>query len=198
MGNSDKIEDTENNDIVQFSYRDSYFNLTISTILIYNWTKRVYNSFDYILRIDSDVYPNIHLINLYISLKNDDKRSIYGYYYPLMKTNRNKSNSNYIPYYIYPSNFLPEFVAGSFYIFPKFEGWVDFINTINISNKKLIYREDIQMGLYLWINKIHITKINKYYKRKNKFVKCKDYQISLAVHGIDKRTIIFIYNNCLK
>lgn len=197
MGGSDIIEDMQYNDIVQFSFKDSYFNLTISTLLIYNWTKTIYKNFDFILRIDSDVYPNIQLINLFILLKKDEKESIYGYYYPQMRTSRNKSNSNYIPFEIYPFSIIPEFVAGNFYILPIFNRWLEFVDRINISSNNLIYREDIQMGLYLKLYNIQIIKVNKYYKRKNKFVNCKDYQLSLAVHGITKRTMNFIYSNCV-
>lgn len=186
------------NDILQFSFYDSYFNLTIGTLLTYNWTLSVVNYFDFIIKIDSDVYPNICLINLFISLNRVDKSIIYGYYYPKMKTSRNISNSNYLSYEIYPYNTIPEFVAGSFYIFPKFNKWTEFIESFKFNSSKLIYREDIQLGLYLKNNNINIIKINKYYNRISVFNTCKDYTHHLAVHGITSSIMLYIYSNCNK
>lgn len=195
--NKNKI--SNENDVVQFSFLDNYFNLTILTILTYYWTKSIYKMFDYILKVDSDVYPNLPLVNLYISLLDKStkhRRIIYGYYYPLMKCRRNKNNKNYIPQSIYPLNYLPSFVAGSFYIFPKLDKWMDFINILEINSTKLIYREDIQMGIYYNKCNIEIIKINKYYERHISFKNFKDYAIHFAVHGINNDKSYYIYNKC--
>lgn len=113
-----------------------------------------------------------------------------------MKTKRNTDDNNYIPYSIYPYKYLPAFIAGSFYILPKFSIWLKFINSLEMNSEKLIYREDIQMGIYFNKSNIKIIKINIYYPRKKKFRKCKDYQLSLAVHGINNDNNYYIYKHC--
>lgn len=194
-GARNKIYEEKYNDIIQFSFKDSYYNLTIATLLFYNWTKRVYNKFNYIIKIDSDVYPNLQLINLYILLYIKEKY-IYGYLYAKMKTSRNANNTNYIPYHIYPSSIIPQFVAGSFYIFPKFNSYNRFIDYFNLSSTKLIYREDIQFGLYINNFPIKIMKINKYYNRTLIFKQCKDYSIHFAIHGVSIQNYFYIFNYC--
>lgn len=164
--------------------------------MTYKWTKSNYKYFDYLIRVDSDVYPNIQLIILYINLITIKKRVVYGFYYPPMKTNRDRNNKNYIPNYIYSSSLVPEFVAGNFYIFPKFYGWIEFVNRISKIRSKLIYREDIQMGIFFKIYNISVVRINFYYKRKILFKKCSNYQLSLALHGVKYNNMLFIYNKC--
>lgn len=110
-------------DVIQFSFMDHYYNLTLSTALIYNWTRKTFDYYDYIMKVDSDVYPNLQLINLYVSINIPAYRTIYGFYYNKMRTCRNKTNPNYIPYTVYSHSTMPEFVAGSFYKFKIFRNW---------------------------------------------------------------------------
>lgn len=194
VGFTDTIADE--NDVLQFSCYDSYFNLTIITILTYKWTLNYSSFFDFFVRVDSDVYPNIQLLNLYINIEKRKGKIIHGYYYPSMKTKRITSDSNYIPYSIYNKKYLPEFVSGNFYILPKFKKWKKFIYAININSTKMIYREDIHMGLYFKEYNITIVKLNKIYRRKKVYSACTDYSHYLALHGVTEMLLINIYNKC--
>lgn len=111
--------------------------------------------------------------------KNKDKVS--GYYYSKMKMKNNINSSIYIPKSIYAYDIFPQFVAGGFVI----------TNTILFKKiyyqlkieKKIIYREDMHMGVIYYKNNISFQKINRYYHRKQKSLSLKEKLKDICWHG---------------
>lgn len=174
------IKNENRNDIIGLDIVDSYYNLTVFTANIFKYYIH-YNLYaDYIVKIDDDIYPNIPLLFLYISLYMN-KSKISGYFYKKMKVSRSINSTVYLPEHIYSHKFFPNFVAGGFVIIHS-----QLINDIYIellNEDKTIYREDMHMAvIYSHLN-FTFQKLNYYYHRKQKLITYKNKLNDICWHG---------------
>jgi hypothetical protein len=55
-------------DIVQADFQDTYFNLTLKSILTFRWAARFHANSKYLLKIDDDIVPNIFKLANYFEI----------------------------------------------------------------------------------------------------------------------------------
>ncbi|KAM4035722.1 beta-1,3-galactosyltransferase 2-like [Anomaloglossus baeobatrachus] len=106
-------------DIVQQDFIDTYYNLTLKTLMGMEWVTKFCPSARYAMKIDSDMFLNVdYLIHnvIYPDLPNCTNYftgSIFLNTGPL----RNKASKWYVPKEIYPNDTYPPYCSGSGYVF---------------------------------------------------------------------------------
>lgn len=179
-GKIEEIEKENKNDIIGVDILNSYYNLTILTSNIYKYyiTFNLYS--DYIIKIDDDIYPNIPIIVIYISVY-INKLKISGYYYNKMKVSRNRNSSVYLPKSIYPYKIFPNFLAGGFVI--THSNLIFKLYKEILKEKRIIYREDMHMAVIYEKLNIKFQKLNYYYHRKERNITFKIKLNDICWHG---------------
>lgn len=168
------------NDIIQISYHESYFNLTILTIWMIKWVID-FCYFNYFIKNDEDVIPNINLINRWLRNMKLSNCS-YGIVSNGIKVVRNNKSSRYIPYISYNRSKLPCYVYGYFAIYNYYH--LKELNKISFTSYPIIYREDIHIG-YL-TEKIKASFCSLKYKiiQYDKITRNTNLNNIVAIHGV--------------
>jgi len=75
-----KIEEESKNDsdILQVEMNDSYYNLTQKSVAILNWVNSNCPYADFVLKVDDDVYVNVHNLANVLDELSPKERNIYG------------------------------------------------------------------------------------------------------------------------
>lgn len=71
-------EDKQYGDILQVEMDDSYYNLTQKTVAILNWVNSNCARADFVLKVDDDVYVNLHNLANVLSELSPEERGVYG------------------------------------------------------------------------------------------------------------------------
>lgn len=140
-----KKESLAYKDIVQMDFLDSYYNLTIKTMMIMNWVANYCRSAQYAMKIDSDIFLNVPYLVDY--LQNKAKHNfITGSVITDGRPRRNPNSKWHLSEEIYPENLFPPYVSGAGYVFS-----VDLAKKISMASKfvRPIPMEDVYIGLCL-------------------------------------------------
>ena len=125
------LESNQNHDVLQASFIESYYNLTIKSLTMLKWFSETCHeqNFEYLMKVDDDTYVNIHqLINLLID--NTHKNLLTGFIHcgmlaqtegkaclpPFMLTGYNK---NYWLHKLIGFHWYPNYIAGPAYLMSK-------------------------------------------------------------------------------
>ena len=126
-----KLESNQYHDVLQATFIESYYNLTIKSLTMLKWFSETcqHQNFDYLLKVDDDVYVNIHqLINLLID--NTHKNLLTGFIHcgmlaqsegksclpPFMLTGYGKK---YWLHKLIGFHWYPNYIAGPAYLMSK-------------------------------------------------------------------------------
>lgn len=180
------------NDIIQLSFFESYFNLTILTIWMVKWV--IENcAFFYFVKNDQDVIPNLKLVDEYLNRLKQNNCS-YGILSSGESACRNSRSKTYIPISVYNESILPIYMYGFFAIY-NYKLLYE-INRISFDTYPIIYKEDVHMGLlarqsnYSFCSlKYIVVMLNK--NSYNFLLKNK--QKVIAIHGINANNIYEYY-----
>ncbi|XP_058230364.1 beta-1,3-galactosyltransferase 2 [Hemibagrus wyckioides] len=132
-------------DIVQMSFRDTYQNLTIKTMMMMNWVSIFCRSTQYVMKIDSDIFLNVPYLVDY--LQNKPKHNyITGSVISDGRPRRNPKSKWYLSAEMYPENLFPPYLSGAGYVFS-----VDLAKKISMASKfvRPISMEDVYIGMCL-------------------------------------------------
>lgn len=172
------------NDIIQLSFYESYFNLTILTIWMVKWI--ISNcKFIFFIKNDQDVIPNLYLVFTYLNSKKHINCS-----YGILRVNetvcRNKRLKCYIPFESYIYKNLPNYIFGYFAVY-NFK-LLNFINKISLNTYPIIYKEDVHMGLLASKSNYSYCKLK--YKIIHSSNNCLTYLTKnrknvIAIHGVN-------------
>ncbi|XP_034043625.1 beta-1,3-galactosyltransferase 2-like [Thalassophryne amazonica] len=132
-------------DLIQSNFIDSYFNLTIKTMVIMDWLATHCHTAAYGMKIDSDMFLNID--NLIIMLHKPDIPKVnyltgsIVWNRPVVRANNSKW---YVPKEMYPEDTYPPYTVGMGYIFSNDlpEKYVEISKTF-----KPFYVEDAYIGM---------------------------------------------------
>lgn len=132
------------NDIIQFDFTNHFMNLTLLSILTFNWTSTLCPSISYFVRVDSDMFynPFNHFSN---TLSLTHSNSIFGISIPNGKPNRNPSSRYFLSKDIYPKNSFPPYVSGCFVTVSG-----DLLGRIVTTSQMIgpiVYLDDVFLGL---------------------------------------------------
>ncbi|MCI4377817.1 hypothetical protein PGIGA_G00208010 [Pangasianodon gigas] len=140
-------ESQQHRDMIQQDYIDSYYNLTIKTLMGMHWVSRYCPTAKYVMKADSDMFVNTEYL-IQKLLKSNIPREMYftGYLMRGYKPNRNKDSKWYMPPELYPSGSYPTFCSGTGYVFSG--DMAKRIYTTSLSIRRL-HLEDVYVGLCL-------------------------------------------------
>lgn len=131
------------NDIVQFSFKNSYLNLTLLSIMAIKYCYKRYNKIKYYIKTDDDIYINYNLLFNSIKIINPNNKVVYGHIGYRKIVNRNKKSKDYIPYFEYHYDYIPKYVYGALIIVTK-------------TALKLLYNQTLYKQYYIWREDINI------------------------------------------
>lgn len=140
-------ESQQHRDIIQQDYTDSYYNLTIKTLMGMHWVSRYCPNARYVMKADSDMFVNTEYL-IEKLLKANIPREMYftGYLMRGYKPNRNKDSKWYMPPELYPSESYPTFCSGTGYVFSGDMAKRIYATSLGI---RRLHLEDVYVGLCL-------------------------------------------------
>ena len=134
-------------DLLQGDFQDSYYNLTIKTIMIQEWMATRCPGAPYGMKIDSDMFLNVH--NLILMLQGFPKPR-HNYITGMLTQNgsvlRDPRSKWYLPLEVYPDPNFPSYPLGMGYVFST-----DLSKKIVDVSKQMkpVYIEDAHLGMCL-------------------------------------------------
>uniref|UniRef100_A0A3P8TE37 Hexosyltransferase n=1 Tax=Amphiprion percula TaxID=161767 RepID=A0A3P8TE37_AMPPE len=135
-------------DIIQQDYQDTYYNLTVKTLMGMNWVATYCPHASYVMKTDSDMFVNTeYLIQKLLKPEMPPKQRYFtGYLMRGYAPNRNKDSKWYMPPELYPSERYPIFCSGTGYVFSG--DMAELIYQASLSIRRL-HLEDVYVGICL-------------------------------------------------
>ncbi|XP_043079877.1 beta-1,3-galactosyltransferase 1-like [Puntigrus tetrazona] len=111
-------ESRQHRDLLQSDFVDSYFNLTIKTMVIMDWLATRCPQATYAMKVDSDMYINPeNLMSLLLSPNTPRENYITGYLMWDRPVVRDKNSKWYVAEELYPEPNYPTYLLGMGYVF---------------------------------------------------------------------------------
>uniref|UniRef100_A0A9J8AG07 Hexosyltransferase n=1 Tax=Cyprinus carpio carpio TaxID=630221 RepID=A0A9J8AG07_CYPCA len=111
-------ESRQHRDLLQSNFVDSYFNLTIKTMVIMDWLATRCPQAAYAMKVDSDTYINLeNLMSLLLSPNTPRQNYITGHLMWNQNVVRNKKSKWFVSQELYPETKYPTYVQGAGYVF---------------------------------------------------------------------------------
>ncbi|KAL1251176.1 hypothetical protein QQF64_018972 [Cirrhinus molitorella] len=111
-------ESRQHRDLVQSNFVDSYFNLTIKTMVILDWLATRCPQAQYSMKVDSDMYLNLeNLMNLLLAPNTSKENYITGMVMWDRPVIRDKGSKWYVSEELYPEPKYPTYLLGMGYVF---------------------------------------------------------------------------------
>lgn len=135
-------------DIIQQDYQDTYYNLTIKTLMGMNWVATHCPHARYVMKTDSDMFVNTeYLIQKLLKPELPPRQRFFtGYLMRGYAPNRNKDSKWYMPPEVYPSERYPTFCSGTGYVFSG--DMAELIYQASLGIRRL-HLEDVYVGICL-------------------------------------------------
>lgn len=112
-----EFENQTHNDILQGTFYDSYYNLTLKTISMMYWVANRCSNIRYVLKVDDDMMLNMQHICDFAEINPNFHRVIIGKLARKWKPHRDKRSKWYVPFKAYAGQYFPSFVTGPAYFF---------------------------------------------------------------------------------
>ncbi|KAM4722862.1 beta-1,3-galactosyltransferase 2-like [Rhinophrynus dorsalis] len=141
-------ESKQHHDIIQQDYLDTYYNLTIKTLMGMNWVATYCPHVSYVMKTDSDMFVNTEYLIQKLLKPDLPPRTNYftGYLMKGLSPIRNKDSKWYMSPDLYPGNMYPLFCSGTGYVFSG--DLAKKIFKVSLSFRHL-HLEDVYVGLCL-------------------------------------------------
>lgn len=133
------------NDLVQFSFQNSYLNLTLLSVMALKFCFKKFKRIKFYIKTDDDILINYSLLFNVIKSINFNSNCIYGHYGRKFKVNRNNRSDSYIPYIEYPYEYAPQYVFGGLLII-TYAALTKIYNT-TLYEQFYVYKEDVNLGI---------------------------------------------------
>ncbi|XP_075999537.1 beta-1,3-galactosyltransferase 1-like isoform X2 [Genypterus blacodes] len=146
-------ESQEHHDLLQSDFVDSYMNLTIKTMVMFEWLTSRCSNAGFAMKIDSDMFLNVHQL-MELLLKAPNQLYITGLVVRGAFALRDPNSKWFMPVEVFPDVQYPPYLLGMGYVFsldlPK--------KIIEVSaHVKAVYIEDVYVGLCLRYSGIQPT-----------------------------------------
>ncbi|CAJ1057934.1 beta-1%2C3-galactosyltransferase 2-like [Xyrichtys novacula] len=142
-----------NHDILQSDFLDTYKNLTIKTMIMFEWLTSHCPNTSYAMKVDSDIFLNVHnLVNML--LRAPQNLYMTGEVVRNAAVSRNPNSKWYLPAAAFPQSTYPPYVMGLGYVFSQ-----DLPKRIleASAHVRALYIEDVYVGLCLRHLRISLT-----------------------------------------
>ncbi|XDV22203.1 hypothetical protein PO909_027152, partial [Leuciscus waleckii] len=111
-------ENRQHRDLVQSNFVDSYFNLTIKTMVIMDWLATRCPQANFSMKVDSDIYLNLeNLMTLLLAPNTPRQNYITGFLMWKEPVIRNNKSKYYVSEELFPEPTYPTYVLGLGYVF---------------------------------------------------------------------------------
>ncbi|XP_075199219.1 beta-1,3-galactosyltransferase 2-like [Anomaloglossus baeobatrachus] len=170
-------------DIVQQDFMDTYYNLTLKTLMGMEWVTKFCPSASYVMKIDNDMFLNVDYLIHNVLYPDLPVRTNYFTGVIVKNTGpmRSKAYKWYIPNEIYPNNTYPPYCSGPGYVFSA-----DMAKKIyDVAQEiRVISMEDAFMGICLYELQIPPTEPprNVFNGHKIQYNHCKFRKVATAHH----------------
>ncbi|XP_036409725.1 beta-1,3-galactosyltransferase 2 [Megalops cyprinoides] len=141
-------ESRQHHDIIQQEYLDTYYNLTIKTLMGMNWVATHCPHAAYVMKTDSDMFVNTeYLIQKLLKPGLPPRQNYFtGYLMRGYAPNRNKDSKWYMSPELYPSERYPVFCSGTGYVFSADLAGKIYAASLSI---RRLHLEDVYVGICL-------------------------------------------------
>ncbi|KAI4828753.1 hypothetical protein KUCAC02_022829 [Chaenocephalus aceratus] len=144
-----KIEQREYNDIIQWEFHDSFFNLTLKQILFLEWMEQNCPNAHFLLNGDDDVFAHTNNMVEYLQgLKDNDgsKHLFAGHLIYNVGPIRASSSKYYIPVQVQESESYPSYCGGGGFLLSGYTAMVIYKMSRSIT---ILPIDDVYMGMCL-------------------------------------------------
>ncbi|XP_034035932.1 N-acetyllactosaminide beta-1,3-N-acetylglucosaminyltransferase 3-like isoform X2 [Thalassophryne amazonica] len=142
-----KLEHQEYNDILQWDFYDSFFNLTLKQILFLEWMERNCPHARFLLNGDDDVFANTdNMMDFLQGLKdnNGDKHLYIGHLIQNVGPIRDPGSKYYIPVQVQESESYPPYCGGGGFLLSGYTAMVIYSMSHSI---ELLPIDDVYLGM---------------------------------------------------
>ncbi|KAM4749180.1 beta-1,3-galactosyltransferase 2-like [Rhinophrynus dorsalis] len=114
-----KEENDVYGDLVQQDFMDTYYNLTLKTLMGMEWVTKFCPSVSYVMKIDNDMFLNVDFLIHHLLMPGLPVRKNYftGYIVRNTRPLRDKQYKWYVPKEVYPNDTYPPYCSGPGYAF---------------------------------------------------------------------------------
>ena len=144
-----ELEQRENNDILQWDFNDTFFNLTLKQILFLEWMERNCPNVRFLLNGDDDVFANTdNMIEYLKSLKDNDgsKHLFAGHLIQNVGPIRLTGSKYYVPVQVQRSDSYPPYCGGGGFLLSGYTALVIYRMSQSIA---ILPIDDVYMGMCL-------------------------------------------------
>ncbi|KAK3540060.1 hypothetical protein QTP70_025378 [Hemibagrus guttatus] len=144
-----ELENREYQDIVQWDFNDTFFNLTLKQILFLEWMERFCPDVHFLLNGDDDIFANTdNMVEYLMSLGDNDgsKHLFIGHLIQNVGPIRHPASKYYIPKQVHKSDRYPPYCGGGGFLLSRYSSRVIY----NMSHSiPLLPIDDVYMGMCL-------------------------------------------------
>ncbi|XP_068446598.1 beta-1,3-galactosyltransferase 1-like [Clinocottus analis] len=136
-------ESRKHHDVLQSDFLDSYNNLTIKTMVMFEWLSSRCPNASYAMKIDSDIFLNVrNLVNVLLTAPRREYLS--GLVVRDSPVLRDQTSKWFLPFSVFPESYFPTYAQGLGYVFS-----LDLPKRIleASAHVKAVYIEDVYVGM---------------------------------------------------
>ncbi|XP_034149553.1 N-acetyllactosaminide beta-1,3-N-acetylglucosaminyltransferase 3 [Esox lucius] len=144
-----RVENREHNDILQWDFNDSFFNLTLKQILFLEWMDKNCRKARFLLNGDDDIFANTdNMVDYLQSLKDNsgDKHLFAGHLIRYVGPIREPRSKYYVPVQIQESDSYPPYCGGGGFLLSAYTAVVIYKMSQTIP---ILPIDDVYMGMCL-------------------------------------------------
>ncbi|NWX65665.1 B3GL1 acetylgalactosaminyltransferase, partial [Promerops cafer] len=176
-------------DIIRQDFMDTYDNLTLKTIMAFQWLSEFCSNARFFMKTDTDVFINPPNLVKFLLQLNSSENVFTGYPLSDNFAYRGFDRKRYISYEEYPFRLYPPYCSGLGYIL---DGKLALRTYELMGHVKPLKFEDVYVGICLNILKVNITvpeDAEQFFLYKINFDICK-YRHLIAVHGLTSSELV--------
>lgn len=144
-----ELENREHQDILQWDFHDSFFNLTLKQILFLEWMETFCPNVHFLLNGDDDIFANTDNMVQYLNgLEHNDgsKHLFIGHLIQYVGPIRNPGSKYYVPVQVQESDTYPPYCGGGGFLLSRFTSRTIY----NMSHSIILLPiDDVYMGICL-------------------------------------------------
>ncbi|XP_034439028.1 N-acetyllactosaminide beta-1,3-N-acetylglucosaminyltransferase 3-like [Hippoglossus hippoglossus] len=142
-----ELEQNEYNDILQWDFRDTFYNLTLKQVLFLEWMERNCPKARFLLNGDDDVFANTdNMVEYLQGLRDNDgsKHLFTGYLFQNTRPIRSPGSKYYVPVQVQESDSYPPYCGGGGFLLSGYSAMVIYNMSKSIP---FIPIDDVYMGM---------------------------------------------------
>ncbi|NWW35802.1 B3GL1 acetylgalactosaminyltransferase, partial [Panurus biarmicus] len=176
-------------DIIRQDFMDTYDNLTLKTIMAFQWFSEVCSDARFFMKTDTDVFINTPNLVQFLLQLNSSENFFTGYPFVNSFAYRGLDRKRFISYEEYPFRLYPPYCSGLGYIL---DGRLALRIYELMGHVRPLKFEDVYVGICLNILQVNITvpeDAEQFFLYKINFDVCK-YRHLIAVHGLTSSELV--------